>query len=92
MLWRGCLIFRQYIKNKRHKYGIKFYELCTHDGLVLKVAIYGGQAFSDEQNLGQTGAIVVHLMSEYLNKGYHLFTDNWYNSVSLTEFLSQKKT
>ena len=31
-------------------------------------------------------------MSEFLNKGYHLFTDNWYNSVSLTEFLSQKKT
>ena len=88
MLWRGCLIFRQYRKNKRHKYGVKFYELCTHNGLVLEVAIYGGQAFGDEQ----TGAIVVHLMSEFLNKGYHLFTDNWYNSVSLTEFLSQKKT
>ena len=29
MLWRGRLVFRQYIKNKRHKYGIKFYELCT---------------------------------------------------------------
>ena len=92
MLWRGRLIFRQCIKNKRHKYGVKFYELCTHDGLVLKIAICGGQAFSDEQNLGQTGAIVVRLMSEFLNKGYHLFTDNWYNSVSLTEFLSQKKT
>ena len=39
MLCRGRLIFRQYIKNKRHKYGIKFYELCTHDGLVLKVEV-----------------------------------------------------
>ena len=58
----------------------------------MKVAIYGGQVFSDKQNFGQTGAIVVHLMSEFLNKGYHLFTDNWYNSVSLMEFLSQKKT
>ena len=24
MLWRGRLMFRQYIKNKRHKYGTKF--------------------------------------------------------------------
>ena len=51
MLWRGRLMFRQYIKNKRHKYGIKFYELCTYDGLVLNVEIYGGQGFNDQQNI-----------------------------------------
>lgn len=28
LLWRGRLYFRQYIKNKKHKYGIKLYELC----------------------------------------------------------------
>lgn len=27
VLWRGRLVFRQYIKNKRHKYGIKLYML-----------------------------------------------------------------
>lgn len=27
VLWRGRLLFRQYIKNKRHKYGIKLYVL-----------------------------------------------------------------
>ena len=27
MLWRGCLVFRQYINNMIHKYGIKLYEL-----------------------------------------------------------------
>lgn len=25
ILWRGRLVFRQYIKNKRHKYGVKSY-------------------------------------------------------------------
>jgi len=92
MLWRGRLIFRQYIKNKRHKYGIKFYELCTHDGLVLSAEIYGGQGFNDENNLGQTAAIVLKLMQPYLQKGYHVFTDNFYNSVSLTEFIFSKGT
>ncbi|XP_037911917.1 piggyBac transposable element-derived protein 4-like [Hermetia illucens] len=29
MLWQGRLLFRQYIKNKKHKYGIKLYELCS---------------------------------------------------------------
>ena len=57
MLWRGRLIFRQYIKNKRNKYGIKFYELCTHDGLVLSAEIYGGQGFNDVNNPGQAADI-----------------------------------
>ena len=30
-------------------------------------------------------------MEKYLEKGYHLFTDNFYNSVSLTEHMSRKK-
>ena len=40
MLWRGRLVFRQYIKNKRHKYGVKFYELCQSNGIVLRARIY----------------------------------------------------
>ena len=31
-------------------------------------------------------------MNPFLNKGYHVFTDNYYNSVVLTEFLSKKST
>ena len=92
MLWRGRLIFRQYIKNKRHKYGIKIYELCTHDELVLSAEIYGGRGFNGVNNLGQTAAIVLKLMKPYLEKRYHVFTDSYYNSVSLTEFLSSKGT
>ena len=90
MLWRGRLVFRQYIKNKRHKYGVKFFELCSDDGLVMKVQIYSGTKLTDTESLGQTGSIVLHLMEPYLDKGYHLFTNNWYNSVSLTEYMSKK--
>ena len=92
MLWRGRLVFRQYIKNKRHKYGIKFYELCTHDDLVMTIEIYGGQHINDEHSLGQTGATVLKLMQPFLDKGYHVFIDNYYNSVALTNFLTTKKT
>lgn len=43
MLWRGRLLFRQYIKGKRHKYGIKFYSLCEPDGLCLNFVLYSGK-------------------------------------------------
>ena len=84
-------MFRQYIKNKSHKYGIKFYELCTFDGLDLNVEIYRGQGFNDKQNLGQTGAKVLKLMKPFLNKGY-VCTNNFYHSVALTEYLPKQKT
>ncbi|CAK9832798.1 PiggyBac transposable element-derived protein 4 [Anthophora retusa] len=33
--WRGRLRFRQYIKGKRHKYGIKVYKLCLPSGYTI---------------------------------------------------------
>ena len=34
MLWRGRLIFFQYIKNERYKYGIKFFKIGQYDGII----------------------------------------------------------
>ena len=91
MLWRGRLVFRQYIKNKRHKYGIKFFELCTNDSFVLKTEVYSGQKFQDPQSFGKTRDVVLHLMELYLDKGYHLFTDIWCNSLPLTKYMSLRR-
>ncbi|XP_047144699.1 piggyBac transposable element-derived protein 4-like [Hydra vulgaris] len=92
MFWKGRLVFRQYVKNKRHKYGIKFYELCESDGIVLKVKIYSGETTLDKNLLGQTGAIVLDLMEKFLEKGYHLYTDNFYNSFVLTKPMISQNT
>jgi len=43
LLHRGRLKWRQYIKNKKAKYGIKFYELCSHDGYVSNIDMYKGK-------------------------------------------------
>ena len=92
MLWKGPLVFRQYVKNKRQKYGIKFYELCESDGILLKVKIYSGETTFDKHLLGQTGAIVLDLMEKFLGKGYHLYTDSFYNSFELTKHTINQKT
>ena len=95
MLFRGRLVFRQYIKNKRHKYGVKYYELCTSDGLILKISIYAAQAeiaTNTTVSLGKTAEVVLNLMENFLFKGYHLFADNYYNSVALTRHFTNQRT
>lgn len=42
VLFKGRLAFKQYIRTKRAKFGIKFYKLCTHDGILLNFIVYTG--------------------------------------------------
>jgi hypothetical protein len=92
VLWRGRLMFRQYIKNKRHKYGIKLYELCESRGMVMKISIYSGVSLEDDAGFGQSGACVLNLLDGYLDKGHAVFTDNYYNSVGLAKELGRRST
>lgn len=91
VLWRGRLQFRQYIKNKRHKYGIKLYMLTEPNGLILKFRVYEGS--SDVYGgAGHTGKIVLHLLEEKLDNGHAVYLDNFYNSVDLAIKLLEQDT
>lgn len=92
ILWRGRLTFRQYIPNKRHKYGIKLYELTTHDGFVLNIIIYTGKGTLEAENESHSFSIVKKLLRDYLGKGHVLYVDNFYTSVALAEYLLSEKT
>ena len=92
VLWQGRLIFRSYIKGKKHKYDVKFHELCESNGLILRSFIYSGLPYPDTHYLGQTGAIVLKLMEDFLGKRYSVFADKFYNSVKLVKHLSKQKT
>ena len=58
----------------------------------MKTEISAGQKFQDPQSLGQTGAVVLYLMAPYFEKGYHLFPDNWYNSLPLKKYMYLQRT
>ncbi|CAH1995710.1 unnamed protein product [Acanthoscelides obtectus] len=90
LLWRGRLLFRQYIKNKKHKYGIKFYLLTECDGTILKIQIYCG-VFDDLGGKGHAANVVLNLLDNYCNNGYSVYMDNFYNSVSLARQLLENK-
>ncbi|CAH2005722.1 unnamed protein product [Acanthoscelides obtectus] len=97
ILFKGRLSFKQYIKTKKHRFGIKLYVLCDCEtGIVLDFIIYCGKDTNikaeDKNNLGTTGAVVAKLLEPYLNKGHSLYTDNFYTSPTLSTFLLQHKT
>ena len=95
VLFKGRLIFKQYIKTKRHRFGIKLYVLCDCEtGYVLDFIVYTGAETEMDHipDLGASGSIVVTLMQQYLNKGHSLFTDNYYTSPTLSLYLHDKKT
>ena len=76
VLFRGHLQFKQYIKTKRARFGIKLYELCTSNGITLDFLIYCGKGifYADDPNtdMPTTESIPAVLIESYLGKGYCL--------------------
>lgn len=87
--FRGRIIFRQYLKQKRHKYGIKIFKLCTVPGYMCKLEVYAGK-HCDTANTTPT-QVVMSLCRHLFNKGHILYTDNWYTSIDLAEKLLQEE-
>ena len=82
MLLRIWLMFRHYIKNKIHKNGVRFFKLCTDDGLVLKIQIYFEQNSQILNHLGRQD-LSFYTSWNLPKQMLPLATDNWYNSVLL---------
>ena len=81
MPYRGRLSFRVYEPKKPNKYFVKFVILSeASSGYVLEFEIYAGEGST-------THDTVMRLLYHFVNKGYRLYMDNFYNSVKLTEAL-----
>lgn len=91
VLWRGRLIFRQYIPNKRHRYGIKLYMITTPTGIVLKCLVYTGM-LDDSGGKGHAEKVVMKLLDGILDVGHSVFMDNYYNTYELVKRLAERKT
>ena len=96
VLFKGRLSFKQYISSKRARFGINLYQLCTSNGILLDCLIYHGNLAPGltimENGSLITERITVTLMQKYINKGHHLFTDNYYISVCLATYFLQNGT
>ena len=81
LAYKGRLSIKVYNPKKPKKYGVKFFFVTeSNTGYVLDFSIYSG-VFS---TLCDT---VFQLVDRFRGKGYHLFMDNYYNSVALAQEL-----
>ena len=105
ILWKGRLLFRQYIPNKRKRFGVKLYALCeSSTGYMYKFRVYTGRddpnhdLDTDIQNdvpvaeLLSSEKIVMWLVKPLLDQGYSVYTDNFYTSTKLANLLLTNKT
>ena len=99
LLWKGRLGFKQYIPNKRARFGIKMFSVCEVSGYFWNSFVYVGknanktleeQAFVKE--LGKSDPVVPKLMSDLYGNRCHLYVDNWYTSERLFKHLSENGT
>uniref|UniRef100_A0A8C5M180 PiggyBac transposable element-derived protein domain-containing protein n=1 Tax=Leptobrachium leishanense TaxID=445787 RepID=A0A8C5M180_9ANUR len=93
MKYKGRLGFKQYIPSKRSRYGVKVYKLCdSESGYTQAFRVYEGKDSSLDppgcpEHMGTSGKIVWDLLFPLMNKGYHLYVDNFYTSVPLFKLL-----
>ena len=80
----------QYMPKKHHhKWGIKLWMLCeSASGYVLSFNVYRGRR-GNAPEAGLSYQVVMDLMtmSNYLNKAYHVFCDNYFTGVQLASDL-----
>jgi len=82
--WRGHLRFRVYNPGKITKCGMLVWMVCeSSTGYIRNLQIYDGKC-------GPLTETVGFLLEPYEGKGYHLYQDNYYNSVHQTNELLQK--
>lgn len=97
ILYKGRLLFRQYIKSKRSRFGIKFYEMSTTDGILLDFILYQGHigpGLIDPpgEDWLQTERIPLTLIAPYLDRGHTLTIDNFYTTPRLAKYLLERQT
>ena len=100
--WKGLLLFKQFIKTKRSRFGIKVFFLCPGapdwQGYSYDFEVYYGKDTTTfhtptgGEELSKSEQIVIALMQDLLFEGRHVVTDNWYTSSRLALFLQKQDT
>ena len=96
VLFKGRLSFQQYIKSKRAGFGLKLYQLCMSNSILLDFIVYHGnkapQLIEMEERTLITERIPATFMERYFGKGHNLCIDNFYTSLNLAKYLIENGT
>lgn len=95
--FKGRLVWKQYIPNKRNRFGIKTFSLVdSATGFVVISLIYCGKGSEDLRHsmniYGYGGAVVLDLLETYFRKYHRVFCDNYFTSPTLARKLLDENT
>lgn len=100
--WKGRLIFKQFLPKKPDRFGMKMYVICeASSGYISHYEIYTGKDFDPNPSANDTEILAGHSYNvvmgfmktcNFLNKGYTLYTDNYYSSPTLFSELCAEGT
>ena len=89
--FKGRLSCKQYIKIKPIKWGIKLFTVAeSTSGYVLNIIPYMGKRIDTVYS--KTTQTVLDVCKHNLNRGHHIFLDNYYMSVELVRVLKESHT
>ena len=81
--------FKQYIKNKPVRFGVKVFALCdSQNSYCYNFEVYTGKDHGAQPEVGLTRDVVVRLLSGFEHQGYEVYTDQFYTSPALLKDLS----
>lgn len=99
LLYKGRLHFKQFIRIKRSRFGIKIFIMTDVKGYMIAYVTYYGRdtdlaTNEDIEDLSMSEKVVVVLLSraQMLDKGYVVTLDNWYCSIRLAKYLWRRTT
>lgn len=81
---------KQYIKGKPIRFGYKNWALCSNTGYMVSFDIYTGKS-TNEKQFGLGGDVVISLVNSAgipSNKGFKLYFDNYFTSITLLTHLA----
>ena len=90
---KNRLAFKQYIKSKPIKWGIKAFLICdSTSGYILNAELYTGAKPNEVPEIGVVGNVVHRVLTsaEIHNKNHIVVMDRFYNSVTLFDYLYTK--
>ena len=82
--FKGRLAFKQYMKDKPTKWGIKVFVLAdATNGYIKPFQVYTGKTVESRNDVGLCTKVVLDLLADYKHFGLHVYMDNYYSSPDL---------
>ena len=92
MLYKGRVVFQQYIPKKHKRFGIKIYKLCDSLGYTYDMSMYlGKQRQHATAQITATHGTVLQVIQRVEGLSHKIFMDNYFTSPALVDDLFQRK-